>query len=162
MSAPINNWDEVDNRLKRLCELEVGIAKIEGDATIKMNEIKDEAKTKAAPLQNEKEYLEKQIEAFCEGKKDEFADKRSRELNFGTVGYRLVKSVSLPRDKTKTEALIKSLKAFGFVDCIAFEEKPDKDKIVELDDNSIVKLGLKRTIKDSFRIQPKLENIESV
>lgn len=156
----INNWDEVDITLKRLCELEVSIANIEGDATIKMNEIKEQAKHKASSLQVEKDALEKQITIFCEDNKAEFANKRSKELNFGTVGYRISKSVSIPRDKNKIEALIKSLKAFGLKDCISYEEKPDKDKIVELDDTSFAKLGLKRTIKDSFRIQPNIEKIE--
>ena len=37
----IENWDGVDNTLKRLAELEVGIAKVNGDSTIKINEIKN-------------------------------------------------------------------------------------------------------------------------
>ena len=156
------NWDGVDSTLKRLCELEVGIAAIEGDATVRMNEIREEAKAKAASLQNEKEFLMKQIESFCESKKAEFADKRSKELNFGTVGYRLVKSVSLPRDKAKLEALIKSLKAYGLNECIAYKEEPNKEKIVELDDTTLVKLALKRTVKDSFRIVPAIEKIQSM
>lgn len=160
MSA-LMNWDGVDALLKRLCELEVGIAAIEGDATVKMNEIREEAKAKAAPLSNEKNFLEKQIESFCESKKAEFANKRSKELNFGTVGYRITKSVSMPRDKVKLEALIKSLKAYGLNECIAYEEKPDKDKIVELDDKTLVKLALKRTTKDSFRIVPAIEKIQN-
>lgn len=156
----IHNWDDVDANLKRLCELEVAIAKVEGDATIEMNEIKEVAKQKAAPLQNEKEFLTKQIESFCEQNKAEFVDKRSRELNFGTVGYRLVKTVSVPRDKGKLEALIRSIKAFGLADCIAYKEEPDKDKIVELEDSTLVKLGLKRITKDNFRIVPAIEKIQ--
>ena len=65
----IENWDGVDNTLKRLAELEVGIAKVNGDSTIKINEIKKEAVDKAAPLQVEKDALEKQIEIFCEHNK---------------------------------------------------------------------------------------------
>jgi len=160
MSA-LMNWDGVDATLKRLCELEVGIAAIEGDATVRMNEIREEAKAKAAPLNNEKEFLTRQIESFCESHKAEFADKRSKELNFGVVGYRLVKSVSIPRDKAKLEALIKSLKAYGLNECIAYKEEPDKEKIVELDDTTLVKLALKRTVKDSFRIVPAIEKIQN-
>jgi len=161
MGTTVSTWEEVDSTLKRLCELDIALADIDGEATIKMNEIKDEARVKAQPLQTERDYLAKLVEAFCEGRKDEFADKRSRELNFGTVGYRLVKSVPLPRNKDKVESLIKSLKAFGLVDCIVFKEEVDKNKIAELDDASIVKLGLKRTVKDSFRIQPKIEAIQA-
>lgn len=155
----IENWDGVDNTLKRLAELEVGIAKVNGDSTIKINEIKKEAVDKAAPLQVEKDALEKQIEIFCEHNKHEFADKRSKELNFGTIGFRIVKSLSLPKAKEKIEALIKTIKALGLKDCIAYEEKIDKDAICELDDTTFAKIGIKRTIKDSFRIQPRIEEV---
>ncbi|MDR0408680.1 MAG: host-nuclease inhibitor Gam family protein [Campylobacteraceae bacterium] len=157
--AQITNWDEVDSTLKRLAELVVAETKINGDATIRINEIKKEAADKAAPLQVERAALEKQIELFCEANKAEFADKRSKELNFGTVGYRVSTSVAIPRDKKKVEALIKSIKAFGLKNCIAYEEKPDKEALKELDDTTLTKLGLKRKIEDNFRIEPRIEEV---
>jgi phage host-nuclease inhibitor protein Gam len=155
----IENWEGVDNTLKRLAEITVAVAKINGDATIRMNEIKLEAANKAASLQIEKDALEKQIEIFCEANKHEFADKRSKELNFGMVGYRVSTSVPIPRDKKKIEALIKSIKAFGLKDCIAYEEKPDKEALKELDDTTLTKLGLKRKVEDNFRIEPRIEEV---
>lgn len=155
----IENWEGVDNTLKRLAEITVAVAKINGDATIRMNEIKLEAANKAASLQVEKDALEKQIEIYCEANKHEFADKRSKELNFGTIGYRIVKSLSLPKAKEKVEAIIKTIKALGLKDCIAYEEKLDKDAICELDDTTFARIGIKRTIKDSFRIQPRIEEV---
>jgi phage host-nuclease inhibitor protein Gam len=155
----VNSWDDVDNALKRLGEIEIQGAKISGDATLEINVIKEKAKKEAEGLESEKTHLEKLVTIYCESQKAEFAKKRSKEFNFGTVGFRTVKNVSLPRDKTKTAALLKSLKAFGLNDCIAYEEKADKEKINELADETIVKLGLKRTVKDSFRIIPAIEKI---
>lgn len=155
----IKNWDDVDNTLKRLGEIEIIAAKISGDATLEINAIKEKAKKEAEGLESEKKHLEKMVTLFCDSNKADFAKKRSKEFNFGTVGFRTVKNVSIPRDKTKTAALLKSLKAFGLSDCIAYEEKADKDKINELADETIVKLGLKRTVKDSFRIVPAIEKI---
>lgn len=157
----INSWDEVDNTLKRLAELEVGIAKIAGDVTVKVNEIKEHGKDKAAPMQVEKDALEKQITLFCEANKHEFADKRSKELNFGTIGFRIVKSLKLPKAREKIEALIKTIKALGLKDCIAYEETLNKDELCDLDDTTFAKIGIKREIKDSFRIQPRIEEIEN-
>ena len=129
------------------------------DSTIELSPVKETAKKEGDGLVIEKKYLEKTVTLFCDANKAEFAKKRSKEFNFGTVGFRTVKNVSIPRDKTKTAALLKSLKAFGLSDCIAYEEKADKEKINELADETIVKLGLKRTVKDSFRIVPALEKI---
>lgn len=155
----VKSWDGVDSALKRLGEIEIIASKINGDATLEINTIKERAKKEAAGLEAEKVHLEKLITIYCESQKAEFAKKRSKEFNFGVVGFRTVRSVSIPRDKVKTAALLKSLKAFGLSECIAYEEKPDKEKIEELADETIVKLGLKRTVKDSFRISPAIEKI---
>ncbi len=155
----IETWDNVDEALRRLGEIEIQCAKINGDTTLEINAIKEKAKKEAEGLDSEKKHIEKLITLFCDGYKADFAKKRSKDFNFGTVGFRTVKNVSIPRDKTKTIALLKSLKAFGLKDCILYEEKADKDKINELTDETIVKLGLKRTVKDSFRIIPAIEKI---
>lgn len=156
----VNSWEQVDDALRRMGEIEIAVTKIGADATLKINEIKDEAKTKAAGLESERKHLEKIVTLFAESRKAEFAKKRSKELNFGTVGYRLVQKVSMPRDKEKVAALLKSLIAYGHGDCIVYEEKPDKDKIAALADDTIAKLGLKRSTEDSFRIQPKIEKVQ--
>lgn len=156
----LNNWDEVDDAIRRMGELDIALERIQGEATMRINQIREEAKQKSAPLNSERKELEKAVQAFCESHKDEFSKKRSKVFNYGTIGYRLVRSVPIPKDKDKVAALLKSLKAFGLTDCIKVEEKPDRDKIAEQDDATIAKLGLKRTVKDSFRVQPDVERIQ--
>ena len=156
----IANWNDVDKALRLIGEKEIALANIEGEMTLKINSVKEDAKQVAETIAAEKKELEKAIESFCEANKAEFAQKRSKELTFGEIGYRLVKSVSVPRVKAKLESLIKSLKAFGLSDCITYTEAVDKDKLTELKDEDLVKLGLKRTIKDSFRIKTNIEKIK--
>ena len=70
--------------------------------------------------------------------------------------------MSLPRIKAKVESLLKAIKSYGLAkECIIYEEKPNKDALAELKDEDLVKLGLTRTIKDSFRIVPKIESLEA-
>lgn len=156
----IQNWNDVDTALRLIGEKEIAIANIEGEMTLKINAVKEDTKTALAEIATEKKELEKAVEGFCEANKAEFAHKRSKELTFGEIGYRLVKSVSVPRVKAKLDALIKSLKAFGLSDCISYTETVDKDKLTELKDEDLVKLGLNRTTKDSFRIKTNLEKIK--
>lgn len=155
-----SNFVDVDNELKRLCEILVNIAEIEGQVSLAVNKIKEEYVEVIQNLNNEAEFIKQEIENFCEANKAGFADKRSKELVFGTIGYRVSKSVSLPRNKDKVAGLCESIKKFGFKDCISYEEKPNKDALCELDDTSLVKLGLKRVVKDNFRIEPKLESLQ--
>ncbi|WP_334085675.1 host-nuclease inhibitor Gam family protein, partial [Helicobacter typhlonius] len=150
----IQDYESVDKALKRLCELEVKITHIEGEVTLACNKIKEEYKPQVESLNNEANFIRAEIESFCESHKADFADKRSKELVFGTIGYRLSKSVNVPRVKSKVESLIAAIKSFGLRDCLIYEEKPNKEAIAELDEGSLVKLGLKRVVKDNFRIEP--------
>ena len=158
----INSFSDVDVALKRLCELSVGIEKINGEVTLECNRVKEARKSEVERLESEKSFLEQQITLFCEDNKAEFAEKRSKEFTFGEIGYRLTKSVSLPRIKAKVESLLKAIKSYGLAkECIIYEEKPNKDALAELKDEDLVKLGLTRTVKDSFRIVPKIESLET-
>ena len=157
----ITNYEEVDAALKRLCEVEVALSMLDGEVTLKCNNIKESYKEKTEPLANEAAFIKQEIENFCEMNKADFAEKRSKEFVFGTIGYRLSKSVSLPRLKPKIDALIKAIKSFGFEGCIKYEEKPCGEALAELADGDLVKLGLKRVVKDNFRIEPKLESLKN-
>ena len=153
-------FNDVDADLRRLCEIEVEIKAIEGEITLKINELKDAYAEQIALLNNEADFIKQEIEDYCAMNKADFAQKRSKELIFGTIGYRMSQSVSLPRNKDKVEALIKSIKSYGYKNCIVYEEKPDKDALCELEDRDLVKLGLKRVVKDNFRIEPKIESLQ--
>lgn len=158
----INSFSDVDVALKRLCEVNVGIEKINGEVTLECNRIKETRKSEVERLESEKNFIEQQITLFCEDNKAEFAEKRSKEFTFGEIGYRISKSVSIPRVKAKLESLISSIKAFGLAkECITYSEVPNKDALAELKDEDLVKLGLKRVIKDNFRIVPKIESLEA-
>lgn len=156
----IKNYEDVNLTLKRLAELSVALEKINGEVTLECNRIKESRASEVERINNEKKYLEQCITNFCEDNKGDFAEKRSKEFTFGTIGYKLTKSVTLPRNKEKVEKLLVALKSYGCTKCIKYEETIDKDEIVELDDSTLVKLGLKRTIKDNFRIVPKIESLE--
>jgi len=156
----IKTWEDVDLALKELGELEIKKNLVEGVLNETIAKAKAEAKEELEPVIKRAKELTKMIEIFAASKKDEFAKKRSKELTFGKVGFRLVTSVPVPRDKQRVEALIKSLKAFGLDDCVIYEEKPNKDKLKELDDSTLAKLGLEKKVKDSFRVEPFLEKIK--
>ena len=157
----IQDYESVDKALKRLCELEVKITHIEGEVTLACNKIKEEYKPQVESLNNEANFIRAEIESFCESHKADFADKRSKELVFGIIGYRLSKSVNVPRVKSKVESLIAAIKSFGLRDCLIYEEKPNKEALSERDEGSLVKLGLKRVVKDNFRIEPKIEALNT-
>jgi phage host-nuclease inhibitor protein Gam len=155
----ISDWKDINNTLKRLVEIKVATDKINGEITIRTNEIIKEASDKIAPLDVERAALEKQVELYCAANKHEFIEKRTKDFDFGSVSYKVSTSVPIPRDKKKVEVLLKAIKAYKLPDCIAYEEKPDKEALRELDDATLAKLGLKRKIEDNFRIDLRIEKI---
>ena len=157
----IQNYENVNEALKRIAELSVGIERINGEVTLECNRIKESRSSEIEKLSNEKKYLEQCITSFCEENKADFAAKRSKAFTFGTIGYRLVKSVSLPRVREKIDKLLLALKSYGCSDCIKYEKNINKDAVNELDESTLVKLGLKRVVKDNFRIVPKIESLEN-
>lgn len=156
----LKDFNEVDNSLRKLCEIECAMGNINNDINVEINKIKERYVERLNELENERAFLTQQVSDFAENNKHEFSEKRSRELVFGTIGFRLSSSVSVPRAKAKIESLIKSIKAYGFKDCIKYEEKVDKDALNELNDSELVKLGLTRKTTDNFRIDLNLEKIK--
>lgn len=162
MNQQVNDWEEADDALRRMGEITIALTEAGGELTLKINKLKDVFKQSVAGLESERKYLEEQITHFCESKKAEFAKRRSKVLNFGLIGFRITTSVPIPRDRGKLSDLIATLKHLRLSNCIKVEEKIDRDQINILDDGSIAKLGLKKTVKDSFRIQPNLEKIQDL
>ena len=159
--SPTNlSVQDIDNKVRRLGELQVSIAQIEGDLTVQTNQLKQHSKTKAQPLLDEKKIIEQEVKLWAEHNKSLFAKKRSVELNFGKIAFRVSHSLSLPRAKDKLQSLINSIKSLGFSQCIVHEEKPSKDLLLELTDSDLVKLGLQRKTVDNLRIEPNLEKIQ--
>lgn len=156
----IQNFEDVNLALKKVAELSVKLSKINGEVTLACNELKEKRAGEIKILSDELAYVEQCITTFCENNKHEFAEKRSKEFTFGKIGYRLSKSVSLPRVKEKLDNLIKAFKSYGLNDCVTYKEELNKEAIVELEDSTLVKLGLKRVTKDNFRIEPKIESLE--
>jgi len=150
----IASWEDVDQALRRMGEIDIAVERANGDALLRINTIRAEAKSRTDGLGAERTALRRAVEAFCEERKDEFSRTRTRKMTFGEVGYRLVRSVSVPRAKDKVAALLKALRAYGCTECIQTEEKPLKEKLERLDDGLLAKLGLRRRVEDSFRVEP--------
>ncbi|EAL5903165.1 host-nuclease inhibitor protein Gam [Campylobacter lari] len=156
----IKSFEDVNLALKKIAELSVKIEKINGDVTLACNEIKESRAGEIKVLSDELKYMEQCISTFCENNKHEFAEKRSKEFTFGKVGCRISENIPLPRVKEKLEALVKAFKSYGLNECISYKEELNKDAIIELEDSTLVKLGLKRVVKDNFRIEPRIESLE--
>ncbi|MBF0554135.1 MAG: host-nuclease inhibitor Gam family protein [Nitrospirae bacterium] len=152
----IKTWDGVDSALRRMGEIDIAVENIQGSMTLKINELNAQAETKAEGLKKERQVIEKAITAFCEEHKHEFAKTRSKELTFGVVAYRVTTKIAIRSIK----ACVAAMKAFKLKKYLRIEEKPDKELMLNLDDQTLAKVGAARKTEDNLRIEPAMEKIK--
>lgn len=150
-----NSWEEIDKALRQLGELKIEKEKNEGELTLKINELKAFYADKNNKVINDIKTIEKEITRYCDENKDSFINKRNKKLNFGVISYRLTEKVvcsCIPN-------IIKSLKTLNLDFCLRIKEEIDKDKIKELDANTLAKVGVKVLKEDKLTIEPNVVKI---
>lgn len=133
------------------------------DIDAKMNEVIDLAKANAAGLAAEPAARRKVIEAalaqFAYVHKASFFDKKkSLDLTFGVIGFRLSTKLKTAA-KITWEMVLASLKSHGFKDAVRVKEEVDKEVLGGWTDERLATVGVTREIKDEFYIDPKQDAV---
>lgn len=149
------SWEEIDEALKELGELNIKKTRLEGEQTLKINEIKAETQAKAGIITSQIKDIEKNIERFTDAHKTEFLQKRTKKLNYGQISFRLVKKVCC----SCVDEAIKALKVLNMDFCIRTKSELDKERIMECDENLLLKAGIVIKSEDKVRIEPNFEKL---
>jgi len=155
--STLKDWSEVDTALRQIGELEINIETVQGEMNLLINKLKKETERKLAPKIKKKKELEKEVTAFCEGNKADFTESRSKVLTFGKVAYKVTTSIKVKA----AAAAIKAMKALGLEDYLKVTEKLDKEKMLEIDDQTLARIGAERKVGDKLRIEPNFEKIRA-
>lgn len=102
----LKSWDEVNAALKLIRDNEIELELIEADMGKKIADIKEQAAEQAVPYRDDIKKLELQVKEFVTLNKAELKGK-SREMDFGKVGFRMSTKLMLPK---QVEKVIKTLK----------------------------------------------------
>ena len=155
LASDYANWQEVDSGLRRMGELDIRLSKLEGEMTLKINEVKADYDTRAEGLKAERKKIETNIELFAEARKEEFTKVRSRDLTFGTIAYRITHKVVIRSIK----ATVAALEALNLASYLRIEKKPDKEAMKSLDAGTLAKVGASLKTEDQLSIEPNVESI---
>lgn len=151
----ITSLSEADGLLKRISDINANLRKIEADADIKVNEIKEEMKAQAEELIEEKDRLEKSLGIYSEYNKSElFSDKKTIELTFGLFGYRQSTSISVK------QTTLELLKKHGLDDAIITKESPNKEVMRDWSEEKLKLVDAKRVVEDKFWVEAKQNEVE--
>lgn len=142
----LKSWEDVDACLKVMGDAENQISVITAEMNAAIAEAKKAAEEKAAQYKEMIKQNEGKIKEFTTIRKEELKGK-SRQLTFGTVGFRQSTKLLLPSD---TADVILKLRENGMADCVNVKETINKDTVKSYPEEEILRIGgyLQRT--DTF------------
>lgn len=154
--STLKSWDDVDSQLKAIAILKTKIMAEES----KMNEDKLKVQQKYQPTLDKYNAeligYERDVELFCEKERDAdyFAEKRSKELNYGVVGFRKGSGQLKPKQGFTWEAVKQIIsKSKKFAEQF-LRTKVDIDKTAILGANlkpaELDKLAVRIEVQDTF------------
>lgn len=151
-SAPVNNWQEADETIRSVGELQDEICQAQASAKARINAIKealaDEVKDRQALI----DYYTRGLEQFAAEHSDEFRPAKSKQLNYGKLGWR--KSTKVRIKKTTLELAKKILPARLRKKLIKVKETVSKDAVRELTEEQASAIEARVEEKDVFFVEP--------
>ncbi|QEJ99844.1 hypothetical protein FUT84_00710 [Treponema phagedenis] len=151
----IETIEEVNSALKTIGLLEHELDLIDAKSNKEISAIKERAAKDGEGKRKQIAELAAKIGAFAEYNRDElFIDKKTIELTFGTFGFRKSTSISI-----KTKTTVGLLEKLGLTDYIRLKKEADKEKMAELDDETLAQVDAVRKVKDTFFCEANKEEV---
>jgi len=147
----VTGWQHADNLLREIGELQGQIAQSESNATLRIDAIKEALADDVEARMEQIKLNTKSLEAFAVNNKNDFSGKRSRVLNFGTLGWRKSSSIVVGK---RTMCHIKEVFKSKIKELIRIKESIDKDALGKLTDDQLHAIEAKRKESDNFFAEP--------
>ncbi|MEW6378624.1 MAG: host-nuclease inhibitor Gam family protein [bacterium] len=142
-AEPITTLAEADEALHRLADMMRNLKGIEADAEKAIDLIVEEKLKLANPIREQIGAIEEELASFmAKNKASLFTEKRSQELNYGTIGFRKSTKIRACKDT------LKWCKEFGYIEAIKVEEKLRKEVMEDWADEKLRQVGAKREVRD--------------
>lgn len=154
----LQSWDEVDRCLAEIAAIDRDLALLEAAQAEQIDTIKAQTKAAAEPLQNKKLGLELAIKDYAEANRAEFIKVKTKELTFGTVGFRLSSRVIIKRVADTLQAL----RDLDLKHCIRIKEECDKEAMKNLPLETLHAVGAALKTEDAFGYEVKREALAEV
>lgn len=149
----IADWQQADEFIKQIGDLQLQINAAESSAADKINEAKAEMVKAVEPLNKKITILTDSLEAFAANHTDDFGKAQSRKLNFGILGWRKSSSITIAKS---TLELIKKVFGRKADIYIRTKEEVNKEALSELMDQQLSSVDARRKHKEVFFVEPGL------
>ncbi len=150
IAIPVKNLAGANAALKEIAEIKRDLGGIEANLNKQIDELKAGAEAEAAPLHLRLSGLENGLLAYAEREKEKlFTEKRTKALDFGSLGWRRSKEVK-PQPKTTWAMVLGKIKEMKFAKALRIKETVNKDELHQWPDERLGLIGARRVEKDTF------------
>lgn len=160
------SWQDVDQSLRQIAIRRNELNRIDSEMNEQILKIQNKYNPEVSALGAEIIGYEKNIELFCKSHKADFGDKKSKELNFGIVAFRLgTGKLATLKGFTweSVKKLIQSTKKYKDL-FIKTTTSINKDNIIAsgLKDTELAKIGCYIDQSESFSYEAYLQESKEV
>lgn len=149
----IKNLEEANLALSEIGRLQLKLEAIDGKASEKIGKIKEDAAKAGEDARNRIQELDSALALFAEyNKTDLFREKKTVNLSYGNIGFRLSTKVSV---KKTTLELLKKL----FPQGLRIKEEIDKDELKTWEDSQLSQVDAAKVEKDTFFYEVNREEV---
>lgn len=150
-AVTVTSLADADKVLEELADLERRASAISND----LNETIDAAKARAAEEMTlvgvRKQLLESALTSYATMHKAVlFKDKKSVDLDFGVLSFRLSTSIVTAGRGVTWEMVLGQLKEQGLLEGVRIKESVNKEALLEWDSEKLERVGAKRKTEDKF------------
>lgn len=140
----------VNAALAEIARIKRDLNRIEDNMNAAIEDAKKAAALAAEPLKARIAAIEAGITVFAEfRKKDLFADRRSRDLDHGRLGFRRTSELKT-KPKITWAMVLERLKDLQFTEAIRVKHSVDKDALRGWPDEKLDMVGVRRQQRDQF------------
>lgn len=146
--AKLQSVEDIDQNLQRLKAIKLELDALQHKIETQVKSIREGFAAKLSELSQALDTNANQVLDFLEANSGNlFVDKRSIELNFGTIGAQLSIAVETGKDT------LEKLRKLGLTDAIKITEAPDKAAMEKLDPKTFAKTGAQRVQYETLWIK---------
>lgn len=150
----------VEAALAEMAEIQRKTTEIELEMQETIDTAKANAKSANAPLVARHKELEAAMATYCTtNKADLFTKKKSLDLGYGSVGFRLSTKLK-NQSKVKNADVLEQLHNYGFTEAITIKESINKEAMREWTDEKLATVGMTRVVSDEFFADIKKDKLE--
>jgi hypothetical protein len=150
----LTNWNSADTALLEIIQIRERVAKQELIATRRKAQIDEVLKSDTQADVDRLKLLELALERFTTSRRDEFAPRKSKRLQHGTVGFRTSTKIEFDQDEADVIDAIRTDRDFDEGFCLRSKVWADKKALADYSDEQLERIGADRVVVDRFFYNP--------